>query len=84
MRNNLQIQSQNQTQNSLLCSQSNVASASNDVATITNTHSKPTQMLKRIGSTTYVVSVHQSKVSKETAKDKIERLIQREAGGQAA
>ena len=46
---------------------------------------KPTVMLKRIGSTTYHVSVHFSKTSTETIGDKIERLIQNEAeSGKAA
>ena len=34
---------------------------------------------KRIGSTTFVVSVHYSRTSKETFEDKILRLIQSEA-----
>jgi len=46
---------------------------------------KPTVILKRIGSTTYHVSVHFSKTSTETIGDKIERLIQNEAeSGKAA
>jgi len=36
------------------------------------------QFTKRIGSTTYKVSVHFSKTSKETMNDKILRLIERE------
>ena len=40
---------------------------------------KPTVMQKRIGSTTYQVSVHFSKTSTETIGDKISRLIQNEA-----
>jgi len=43
------------------------------------THIEPAAILrKRIGSTTYVVSVHFSKTSKETIEDKILRLIERE------
>ena len=34
---------------------------------------------KRIGSTTYVVSIHFSKTSRETIEDKIMRLIESEA-----
>jgi len=34
---------------------------------------------KRIGSTTYVVSVHFSRTSRETVEDKILRLIKSEA-----
>jgi len=40
---------------------------------------QPHKLLKRIGSTTYEVSVHFSQTSKETAQDKILRLITREA-----
>ena len=38
----------------------------------------PPQFTKRIGSTTYKVSVHFSRTSKETMNDKILRLIERE------
>jgi hypothetical protein len=40
---------------------------------------KPLSLTKRIGSTIYKVNVHFSKTSKETAGDKIIRLIQSEA-----
>jgi hypothetical protein len=40
---------------------------------------EPLKLLNRIGSTTYEVSVHFSKTSKETLEDKILRLIEREA-----
>ena len=40
---------------------------------------QPHKLLKRIGSTTYEVSIHFSQTSKETAQDKILRLIAREA-----
>jgi len=43
-----------------------------------NAHGEPVNLLKRIGSTTYVVSVHFSKTSKETMEDKILRLMERE------
>jgi hypothetical protein len=43
---------------------------------------KPLRLTKRIGSTTYKVSVHFSRTSKETASDKIMRLIEREAANQ--
>jgi len=39
---------------------------------------RPVIMLKRIGSTTYEVSVHFSQTSKETVNDKIARLIKNE------
>lgn len=41
--------------------------------------SGPRAFTKRIGSTTYRVSVHFSKTSRETVKDKILRLIKNEA-----
>lgn len=40
---------------------------------------QPLYMLKRIGSTTYKVAVHFSSDRKETAGDKIARLIRNEA-----
>ena len=40
---------------------------------------KPLRITKRIGSTTYKVSVHFSKTSKETMDDKLIRLIERDA-----
>ena len=40
---------------------------------------EPGAFTKRIGSTTYRVSVHFSKTSRETVKDKILRLIKDEA-----
>ena len=39
----------------------------------------PTILLKRIGSTTYKVTVRFSGTSKETMEDKLLRLIEREA-----
>jgi hypothetical protein len=39
---------------------------------------KPAVMLKRIGTTTYHVSVHLSATSKETMGDKITRMIRNE------
>lgn len=40
---------------------------------------KPLRLTKRIGSTTYKVSVHFSQTSKETMGDKIIRLIEKDA-----
>jgi len=39
---------------------------------------EPLMFSKRIGSTTFIVAVHQSKTSRETAQDKVKRLIERE------
>ena len=43
---------------------------------------KPMRLTKRIGSTTYKVSVHFSRTSKETMGDKIIRIIENEAANQ--
>lgn len=40
---------------------------------------KPLRLTKRIGSTTYKVSVHFSRTSKETMGDKIIRMIEKDA-----
>jgi len=40
--------------------------------------SEPVKLLRRIGSTTYEVTIHFSKTSKETVEDKILRIIERE------
>ena len=40
---------------------------------------KPLYITKRIGSTTYKVSVHFSRTSRETMSDKLVRLIERDA-----
>jgi len=42
---------------------------------------EPSCLLKKIGSTTYEVSIYFSKTSKETISDKILRLIKNEAAG---
>nr|WP_325258306.1 transposon-encoded TnpW family protein [uncultured Oscillibacter sp.] len=39
---------------------------------------KPLRITKRIGSTTYKVSVHFSRTSRETMGDKLVRLIERD------
>ena len=43
-----------------------------------NAHAEPINLTKRIGSTTYTVSVHFNRGSKESVEDKILRLIERE------
>ena len=57
-----------------------VASASlrNAVLRDTSDEREPATMRKRIGSTTYVVSVRFSQTSRETMQDKILRLIESE------
>ena len=45
--------------------------------------SEPMKLLKRIGSTTYMVSVYFSKTSRETMEEKILRLIEREVRNDA-
>jgi len=49
---------------------------------VDNRQNKPMRLTKRIGQTTYKVSVHFSETSKETMSDKIVRLIQSEAANQ--
>jgi len=48
------------------------------VTTSANMRSEPVMLRERIGSTTYEVSVHFSKTSKETMQDKLLRLIEQE------
>jgi len=43
-----------------------------------NSQTKPPKFTKRIGGTTYTVSVHFSQTSKETVEDKLLRLIENE------
>ena len=43
-----------------------------------NPKTEPPKFTKRIGSTTYTVSVYFSQTSKETAEDKLLRLIENE------
>jgi len=45
---------------------------------------KPMRMRKRLGSTTYEVSVHYSKTSNETVDEKISRLIRNEVAQRKA
>jgi len=61
-------------------------SATNTVANseTTTQPDTPVTMLKRIGSTTYQISVYPSKTSKETMSDKITRMIKNEKLGKAA
>ena len=44
---------------------------------------EPPKFSKRIGSTTYTVSVYYSQTSKETAEDKLLRLIENEVRNSA-
>ena len=45
--------------------------------------SQPVKLMKRIGSTTYMVSVRFSETSKETMEDKLLRLIESEVRNSA-
>ena len=49
-----------------------------DSAVTTRQSAPPPKFTKRIGSTSYLVSVHFSKASAETITDKILRLLERE------
>ena len=48
------------------------------MATTSPVGSEPVKLLKRIGSTTYEVTVHFSNSSKDTMEDKLLRLVGRE------
>jgi hypothetical protein len=52
--------------------------------TVTPKPQAPITMKRRIGRTTYLLSVHYSQTSTETASDKISRLIRNEPVGKAA
>ena len=47
------------------------------------THAEPVKIVKRIGSTTFVVAVHFSQTDRETMQDKVKRLIEQEVGKSA-
>jgi len=49
------------------------------VKTRGNAYAEPLMLRKRIGSTTFEISVNFSQTSRETMQDKIQRLIKREA-----
>jgi len=49
-----------------------------------STHAEPVKFSKRIGSTTYTVAIHFSQTSKETAQDKLRRLIEHEVRNNAS
>ncbi len=51
----------------------------NDSNTLGKTIQEPAEMTKKIGRTTYKVTVHFSQTSTETIADKIKRLIQNDA-----
>lgn len=51
---------------------------SNDLAPGKPSQAEPARLLKRIGSTTFVVNVHFSNAKTETMEDKLLRLINRE------
>jgi len=51
----------------------------NDVAMTSPPESEPFYLLKRIGSTTYKVSIHFSQTSKDTMADIVRRSLEREA-----
>ena len=50
----------------------------NGVAKTSRKESEPQYLLKRIGSTTYRVSIHFSQTSKETMADIVRRVLERE------
>ena len=50
-----------------------------DINTSVNAAQEPAVITRRIGRTTYMVTVHFSQTSTETIADKIKRLIQNDA-----
>lgn len=46
-------------------------------------HAEPVKLRKRIGSTTFLVNVHFSNSNKESAEDKVLRLIKQEVRSSA-
>ena len=60
-----------------MTTQTQTASAVKTQGEIT-AYAEPINLRKRIGSTVYTVTVHFSKTSRETAEDKILRLIESE------
>ena len=56
----------------------NMQNADNSVAKTSRKESEPQYLLKRIGSTTYKVSIHFSQTSKETMADIVRRVLERE------
>ena len=55
----------------------------NGVAKTSPKESEPQCLLKRIGSTTYKVSIHFSQTSKDTMADIVRRILEREVGHHA-
>jgi hypothetical protein len=55
------------------------ATVSHDAATTSRTGSKPVKLLRRIGSTTYEVTIRFSDHSTETMADIVRRILEREA-----
>jgi hypothetical protein len=58
---------------------SNHMNATDKITVSTSRRGEPMKLLKRIGSTTYEVTVHFSNTSAETLEDKVRRLIEQEA-----
>jgi len=56
----------------------------NGVAKTSLKESEPQYLLKRIGSTTYKVSIHFSQTSKDTMADIVRRVLEREVDSHAA
>lgn len=54
-----------------------------DTAWLSENETQPVKLLRRIGSTTYTVTVHHSNTSRETIADIVSRIIEREASTNA-
>lgn len=57
----------------------NRATEKTDAAMTSDKRSTPVRLLRRIGSTTYEVTVHFSNTEKETMADIVRRILEREA-----
>jgi len=62
----------------LILGESTILQTNNPGAAETRASAEPSTLLKRIGSTTYIINVHFSETGRETLEDKILRLIERE------
>ena len=51
----------------------------NDAAKTPKREGEPLKLLRRIGSTTYTVTIHHSNTGKETMADILRRILEREA-----
>ena len=56
----------------------NDATVKNNAALTPKYEGEPVKLLRRIGSTTYTITIHHSNTNKETMADIVRRIIERE------